>query len=82
MLENCYVIGIDIQISSERREKSEELREERLMMAVVPVLLVSIGDYMWKFRNINTCRVITQNTAHYIQLFNKCAIGVKRSMFR
>lgn len=36
MLKNCYVIGIDKQHSSERRGKSEELREESLVKAVVP----------------------------------------------
>ena len=46
MLENCYVIGIDKQNPSERRGRREELREESLMIAVVPVLLVSIGNYM------------------------------------
>lgn len=36
MLKNCYVIGIDKQHSSEGRGKSEELKEESLMIAVVP----------------------------------------------
>ena len=42
MLKNCYVIGIDKQNPSERRGRREELREESLMKAVVPRLLIII----------------------------------------